>query len=60
MPAVKEDKRYTIALEWCGWPERRYVVRFCGDWVGQDPTKAGAAMIYIAHADKRQRELTQQ
>lgn len=53
----KEDARYTLSREYCGYAKPRYVIRFCGDWVGQDKTKSGAAMIYIAHADGRDRAL---
>lgn len=27
------DKRYTIAKEFCGYAEARYVVRYCGEFV---------------------------
>lgn len=53
----KDDPRYTLTREYCGYSEPRYVVRFCDDWVGQDKTKAGATMLYIAHSDARQRKL---
>lgn len=53
----KGDARYTLSREYCGYAKPRYVVRFCDEWVGQDETKSGAAMIYIAHADERQRQI---
>lgn len=53
----KEDARYTLSREYCGYAKPRYVVRFCDEWVGQDETKSGAAMIYIAHVDARQRQI---
>lgn len=53
----KEDARYTLSREYCGYKTPRYVVRFCDDWIGQDETKSGAAMIYVAHVDARDRAL---
>lgn len=32
---VSSDKRYTVTKEFCGYPEARFVVRFCGEWVAQ-------------------------
>lgn len=51
------DARYTIALEYCGCQEPRWVARFCGDWVGQDKYKSGAIMLCVAYADKREMEV---
>lgn len=39
------DNRYTIRREFCGYPEARWVVRFCGEWVGQSANKADAIAI---------------
>ena len=36
------DKRYSIAREYCGYDTPRWVVRFCGDWVGQSSSQQGA------------------
>ena len=27
------DKRYTITMEFCGYPSRRHVLRFCGEFI---------------------------
>lgn len=51
------DERYTVAKEFCGYPQARWVARWCGDWLGQGKTKSDATLICIAHADKRDREL---
>lgn len=32
------DNRYTITKEYCGYPEAKYILRFCGEWVGQFET----------------------
>jgi hypothetical protein len=52
------DKRYTISKEFCGYKTKRFVARFCGEWIGQGIKKSDALMLCIAHADKRDRELT--
>lgn len=39
------DNRYTITLEFCGYPSAKYVARFCGDWLGWSDTKAGAQAL---------------
>ncbi len=54
------DSRYTIAKEFCGYPKPRWVTRFCGEWVGQGERKSDAVMLYIAHSDARQREMTEE
>lgn len=44
-----KDKRYTIELEWCGYPERRHVLRFCGEWVAQYKTHDEAFDAMVEH-----------
>lgn len=51
------DRRYRIALEFCGRSEPRYVVRFCDEWIGQSRTRAGAKLIQTAHTAERQVQL---
>lgn len=36
------DSRFSIAREFCGFASARYVLRFCGEWVGQYETRAEA------------------
>lgn len=55
-----KDKRYSIRREWCGQPEPRWVVRFCGDWVGQSASRWDAQAIAEHHAADRHRILTGQ
>lgn len=47
---MKKDKRYTITKEFCGYSESRYVVRFCGAWVGQSASKWDAQSIAKSHS----------
>ncbi len=44
------DRRWQIALEYCGYAKPRYVARFCGDWLGQSVTRQGALAICRKHA----------
>lgn len=46
---IPNDARYTCRLEWCGYPERRFVVRFCGDWIVQASKLGEAVAVAIAH-----------
>ncbi len=52
------DKRYTIAREFCGYPTKRWVARFCGEWIGQGSHKSDAIMHIVAHRDERQAMLS--
>lgn len=47
------DKRYTVAKEFCGYAEARYVARFCGEWIGQSKFPTSAAMLAIGEAQRR-------
>ena len=53
LSAVKADKRYTFAREFCGEREQLWVARFEGEWLGKSDTKQGAQLI--AYNDIRQR-----
>lgn len=48
-----EDNRYTVSLEACGNPEARYVIRFCGEFIGQSANLTDAIFIAICHQDER-------
>lgn len=50
---VIQDKRYTIALEYCSYPEARYVIRFCGNFIRQSANLNDAIFIAICHQDER-------
>ena len=43
------DARYSVEREYCGHAAPRHVTRFCGDWLGQSTTRAGALAIAHAH-----------
>ena len=47
------DRRYSVALEWCGQSTPRYVARFCGEWIGQSAFKASAMILCIGAANVR-------
>lgn len=47
------DSRYTLNLEWCGYAKPRYVVRFCGDWIGQYESKTQALTAALKHNKER-------
>lgn len=49
----RRDRRYTIAREYCGYPQQRHVARFCGDWLGQAKTPSAAQAIAAGHAANR-------
>lgn len=49
----RRESRYSIALEWCGYAARRYVARFCGDWIGQAPTMRAARKLAQAYERAR-------
>ncbi len=43
------DKRYSVALEYCGAPGQRYVARFCDEWIGQSLDYPGAVLKAVCH-----------
>jgi hypothetical protein len=49
----KKDKRYTIALEYCGYVEPRYVLRFCDRWIMCSLDVSGATLTAINHNSER-------
>lgn len=49
------DQRYNIAREYCGYDTPRWVVRFCGDWVGQNASRESAKAMAEEHAETRTR-----
>lgn len=50
--------RYAINKEYCGQPEPRFVVRFCGDWVGQSASRLDAVEMMKAHASDTRPQIT--
>lgn len=55
--SLKKDDRYTIAKEWCGHPQMRWVIRFCGEWVGYSPHLTLAINLAQVDYEKRKKEL---
>lgn len=47
------DHRYSIAKEFCGHPEPRFVVRFCGDFICQSKFYTAAVMRAVGHNCQR-------
>jgi hypothetical protein len=47
------DKRYTIALEHTGHPEKQYVIRFCGSFIGSDSQLNSALLLAVFHQGER-------
>ena len=47
------DERYTIALEYCGYESPHYVVRFCGDYLGNSEIAFEAESLAIQHNRER-------
>jgi hypothetical protein len=48
-----KDGRYSVTLEFCGQPRKRWVVRFCGEWIGTAKNRVDAEKIRQAHAAAR-------
>jgi hypothetical protein len=49
----KPDLRYSIAQEFCGHAEKRFVARFCGEWIGQSISYPGAVLLAVGHNCQR-------
>jgi hypothetical protein len=50
---IKGDRRYTISREFCGYAEARFVVRFCGDWIGQSRFYSSAVVMAVGEKARR-------
>ena len=48
------DRRYTVALEYCGHPEPRHVARFCGEFIGQRQSHGAAVLLCIGNRNVRE------
>lgn len=57
MNPLKNDSRYTVFREWCGFKEPRFVARFCDEWIGQGERLTDAIMLCLAHSDERMRKI---
>jgi len=49
----KRDKRYAIRLEFCGEESPRYVLRFCGEWLGAFRSIPQATLRAVGHKNIR-------
>lgn len=45
----RTDHRYSVQKEFCGYPEARFVARFCDEWIGQSPSYPGAVLLAVGH-----------
>lgn len=54
----RTDHRYTITKEFCGYPEARFVVRFCGDFIMQSLFYSSALARAVGHNAERRGALT--
>ena len=50
---IIKDCRYSINLEYCGYSQKMYVSRFCGDFINADKTEKEAILTCIFHQDER-------
>lgn len=50
---ISKDARYTIQKEYCGYPEPRFVVRFCGEFIGQSKFYGSALMLAVGNSCQR-------
>jgi hypothetical protein len=44
-PHARRDPRFSIRPEYCGYRARRYVARFCGEWIGEARTRSEARAL---------------
>lgn len=49
MRVLNHDDRYTANLEWCGYPERRMVLRYCGEFLGSFRSLPQATLRAACH-----------
>ena len=50
---IIQDSRYTVNLEYCGYSQKMYVSRFCGEFIKSDKTEKEAILTCIFHQDER-------
>jgi hypothetical protein len=46
---IKSDSRYSIAKEFCGYPEKRFVLRYCGEFVAQSLSYSAMVVRAVGH-----------
>lgn len=47
------EQGYTLEKEYCGYPEKRYVLRFMGEFVASALEKKELMLTAILHDDER-------
>ena len=52
-----QDKRYSVALEFCGQSQAKYVLRFCNEMIKTCDTLNDAIFEAISHQDDRELKL---
>lgn len=50
---IKSEPGYTVALEFCGYATKRFVLRFCGDFIDSFLTYGGAVARAVGHNNIR-------
>jgi len=50
---IFNDERYTIDLEFCGYPVTKYVLRFCGEFISSHENRNDAILKGIFHQDEK-------
>jgi hypothetical protein len=46
---IANDRRYSIALEYCGHEKPLYVLRFCGEFIASSISRSSMAMRAAGH-----------
>ncbi len=54
---IIQDKRYSVALEFCGQSQAKYVLRFCDNMIKTCDTLNDAIFEAIFHQDDRELKL---
>lgn len=50
---IQKDNRYTINKEYCGYKTKRFVLRFCGDFITSSENKNLCYFSAIKHNKER-------
>lgn len=53
---LRRDRRYSIQPEFCGFGDRRFVVRFCREYIGVGDTESEALSFAVWHDSERMKE----
>lgn len=50
---IQQDKRYSINKEYCGYKTKRFVLRFCGDFIASSENENLCYYLAIKHNKER-------